>query len=321
MKCLITGINGFAGSYLAEHILKYTDNICGTVYPKNSTQNINHILNKIETAPCDLTIPHQIEHIIEKTRPERIFHLAAQGFVPLSWSDPLGTFQVNVMGTLYLLEAIKKYSPNARILIIGSGDEYDSINSNKPLTETIPLNPKNPYAVSKSCIDLLSAQLGQFYKLHIVRVRSFPHIGPRQSPNFVVSDFSRQIALIENNKQAPIIKVGNLESKRDFTDVRDIVKAYWLALEKGLPGEVYNISSEKTYSISEILKQLLSLTQTEIKIERDPDKLRIQDTNIKPGNSQKFRIQTGWRPEIPIEDTLKETLNWWRHEGINDNCT
>lgn len=318
MKCLITGINGFAGSYLAEHLLSHTSNLYGTIYPEDSTQNISHILNRIETIPCNLTIPEQIESIIKKTRPDRIFHLAAQGFVPLSWSDPLSTFQVNVLGTIYLLEAVKKYSPNAHMLIIGSGDEYGSVDGNKPITETTPLNPQNPYAVTKVCTDLLSAQLGQSYKLHIIRVRPFPHIGPRQSPNFVVSNFSRQIALIEKDKQAHIITVGNLESKRDFTDVRDMVKAYWLALEKGMPFEVYNLSSEKAYSIGEILKKLLSLTEAQIKINSDPDRFRIKDTYIKLGNSQKFRIQTGWKPEIPIEQTLKETLNWWREKTLTN---
>lgn len=309
MKCLITGVNGFVGSYLAEYLLEKKHKIIGTVYPKNSSQIAN-----VQTFPCDLANPNEIEDIIKQTKPEIIFHLAGQGYVPTSWEDPIGTFTINVLGALYLLEAVKKYTPESKILIIGSGDEYGSVDGNKPLTEETPLNPQNPYAITKTCADLLSAQLGKYYNLHIVRIRAFPHIGPRQSPNFVVSDFCKQIALIEKKKQPPIIKVGNIESKRDFTDVRDIVQAYLLAVEKCKSGEVYNISSEKAYSISEILKKLINLSKTDIKIESDSSKFRPQDTQIKLGNSRKFRNLTGWKPKIPIEQTLQETLDWWRKQ-------
>lgn len=312
MKCLITGINGFVGSYLAEHLLENTNNIYGTIYPKDSIQNIKHILNKAETIPCDLNTPTAIENIIKNIRPERIFHLAAQGFVPKSWSDPIGTFRINVLGTLHLLDSVKKYCPFAKMLIICSSDEYGIVNSTEPITETVPLNPQNPYAVTKTCIDFLSHQLAQYNNLHVIRVRPFPHIGPRQSASFVVSDFSKQIASIEKGIQKPIIKVGNLQSKRDFTDVRDMVKAYWLAIEKGQKEEVYNISSGKSYLIDEILKKLLSLTKTKIEIQQDPNKFRIKDESFKSGNNQKFRNQTGWKPEIPIEVTLRETLDYWR---------
>lgn len=313
-KCLITGVNGFVGSYLAEYLFKKNTEVTGTVYPKDSVQNLANIADKIQTFPCNLSSRKEIENIIKKAEPELIFHLAGQGYVPISWEDPISTFNVNVLGTLYLLEEIRRFSPKTKILIIGSGDEYGSISGSRPLTENTPLNPQNPYAVTKVCIDLMGAQLAKYYKLHIVRVRPFPHIGPRQSPNFVVSDFCRQIALIEKHKEPPIIRVGNLESKRDFTDVRDMVHAYWLAMEKGLPGEVYNISSGKAYSIGEILKKLINMSNAEIKIELDQTKLRPQDTHIKLGNSHKFRKLTGWEPKIPIKETLQETLDWWRKE-------
>lgn len=309
MRCLITGVNGFAGSYLAEYLLTKKFKIFGTVYPKNSPQ-----IDNVQTFPCDLSLPHEIGNIINETHPDIIFHLAAQGYVPFSWQDPIGTFNINLMGTLYLLDAVRKYSPEAKTLIIGSGDEYGEVNGDRPLIEETPLRPQNPYAVTKVCVDLMSAQVARYYNLNIVRVRPFPHIGPGQSPNFVVSDFTKQIALIEKHKQPPIIKVGNLESKRDFTDVRDMVYAYWLAIEKGEPGEVYNISSEKAYSIREILEKLIGLANTRIKIETDQSKLRPKDTEIKLGNSQKFRNLTGWQPRIPIEQTLQETLDWWREQ-------
>lgn len=304
MRCLITGINGFAGSWLAEYLAEKNIETAGTFYPKSPAQP--------NAFPCDLSIPHEIEEIVKKIRPDIIFHLAAQGYVPASWEDPAGTVKVNVLGTLYLLEALRKLSPDTKTLLIGSGDEYGFNDGNKPLTEDTPLSPQNPYAVTKVCIDLMGAQLARYHNLHIIRIRPFPHIGPRQSPNFAVSDFCRQIALIEKTKQPPVIKAGNIESRRDFTDVRDMVRAYWLAAEKGAPGEVYNISSEKAYSIKEMLKKLIAMAKTEIKIEIDASRLRPQDTIIKLGDSQKFRRLTGWRPEIPIEQTLRETLDWWR---------
>ena len=318
MKCLITGINGFAGSYLAEYILQIGEDISGTIYPENSVQNIKNILNKINALPCDITIPGQIENIINTVRPDCIFHLAGQSFVPLSWSKPIETFKANVFGTIYLLKAVKRFSEHARILIVGSGDEYGMVTGHTPVKETAPLNPQNPYALTKACADILGKQFGDLYNLKTIMVRPFPHIGPRQSANFVVSDFSKQIAMIEKGIQEPKIKTGNLDTKLDFTDVRDMVKAYWLAIEKCTPGNVYNISSGNLYSIKEILSYLLSQTSVEIKVESDPAKFRIHDTALKTADSQKFRTQTGWKPNIPIEETLKETLNWWRQKTLTD---
>lgn len=312
MNCLITGINGFAGSYLAEYLLEKKINVIGTIFPENANQNIFHILDKIKIFPCNLINPEGIESIIKNTTPDIIFHLAGQSNVHLSWQNPAGTFKINVLGTIYLLNAVKTYSPKSRILIVGSGDEYDFNGKNKSTNEETALIPKNPYALTKLCVDHLSSQLAKYYKLHIVRVRPFPHIGPRQTPNFVVSDFARQIAMIEKKRQAPVLKTGNLKSKRDFTDVRDMAAAYWLAINKGKNGEVYNISSEKVYSAKEILRRLLKMTDAKIKLETDLSKIRPQDTEMKHGSSQKFRKLTGWKPKVSINKTLEETLNWWR---------
>lgn len=314
MRFLITGINGFVGSYLAEYLLSKTNEVYGTVYPSQASENINHIINKLSLFDCDLSVHEEIEKVIIKAAPELIFHLAGQSNVPLSWENPVATVKVNILGTLYLLEAIKKHAPKSRVLIVGSGDEYGNITAKKPMREDTLLNPQNPYATTKMCAEIISAQYAMYNKLYIVRVRTFPHIGPRQSPNFVVSDFCRQIALIEKNKQHPIINVGNLTIKRDFTDVRDIVKAYWFAINKCSTQNVYNISSDRAYSINEILKKLLQQTKSKIKIKIDTKKMRMQDTPVKIGNSTKFRKATGWKPCINIDQTLKETLEWWRKQ-------
>jgi GDP-4-dehydro-6-deoxy-D-mannose reductase len=314
MKCLITGINGFVGSYLSEYLLKKNIEVYGTVYPANAIENISHLKHKIKLYSCNIINQKEITNIVKDSNPNIIFHLAGQANVPLSWQDPINTFNINVFGTIYLLNAIKEFSPKAKTLMVGSGDEYGHYRGKHLANENDPLNPQNPYAITKVCSDLLSWQLGDYYKLHVVRVRAFPHVGPRQAPNFVVSDFCRQIALIEKGKQPPIIKTGNIENKRSFTDVRDMVHAYWLAIKKGIPGEVYNISSEKIYTIREILNDLLKLTSQNIKIEPDPAKFRPHDTGIKDGNSKKFRNLTGWKPEISIKKTLEETLNWWRKQ-------
>lgn len=311
MKCLITGINGFVGGYLAEYLLNKTNQVFGTFYPKDLNKNIK---DPIQSFFCDLTIPQDIDKLIKEIKPEFIFHLAGQSFIPYSWDDPATTFKTNVLGPIYLLEAVKKHAQTAKILIVGSSDEYGSVNGSTNLSEDAPLNPDNPYGISKACADLLSHQLGKHNNLKIVRTRSFLHIGPGQSEKFVVSDFCKQIALIEKGEQPPVMKVGNLESKRDFTDVRDIVNAYWLALEKGIPGEVYNITSQNLLSIQELLDKLISMTDTKITVEIDPKKIRTTDTKLTMGDSTKFRTQTMWQPEIPIEKTLQDTLDWWRKQ-------
>jgi len=314
MKYLITGLNGFVGSYLAEQLIKENAKISGTIYPKNSIQNITHIINKIETLPCDLSSGNKIDAVIKKIKPDNIIHLAAQGYVPLSWSNPIETCKINILGTLYLLEAVKKHCHNTKILFVGSGDEYGISAYKNSITEKTPLTPHNPYSVSKTCADLLAEQIGKYNHLHIVRVRAFLHAGPKQSPDFVISNFSKQIALIEKGKQSPEIKVGDLKYTRDFTDVRDIASAYLLAIKKGENGAVYNISSGKVHNIREILNKLLNLTDKKIRISVDPERLRVQDHYIKNISSAKFRKVTGWRPEIPLNRTLEDTLNWWREQ-------
>jgi GDP-4-dehydro-6-deoxy-D-mannose reductase len=245
--------------------------------------------------------------------PERIFHLAAQSFVGSSFLAPQETLTTNIIGQLNILESIRSLKINPRTMIAGSSEEYGLVYENElPIKETNPLRPLSPYAVSKVSQDFLGYQYFKSYGLHVVRTRAFNHTGRRRGEPFVSSNFAKQIALIEKGKQEPVIHVGNLEAIRDFNDVRDIVKAYWLSLEKCEAGEVYNICTGKGYKIKEVLDILLSLSKVKVTLKEDPARLRPSDVPVLIGDSTKFRKVTGWKPEIPFEKTLKDLLNFWR---------
>ena len=319
-KILITGINGFVGSHLAEYIL---NNNLGQVYGsyrKNEDfSNIKEIRDKIELVECDITDSYGVDKTIAEIKPEYIFHLAAQAFVPSSWKSPIETMNTNIIGSLNLFEAIKNNNKNITIQIAGSSEEYGLVKKDEvPMTEDNPLRPLSPYGVSKVAMDLLGYQYYQSYGLKIVRTRAFNHEGPRRGEQYVTSNFAKQVALIEAGKQEPVLMVGNLEAKRDYTDVRDMVKAYWLAAEKGVPGEVYNIASGKAYKIQAIVDILKKLTKKDFEVKQDPKRLRPSDVQILLGDSTKFRKQTGWKPEIPFEKTMEDLLDYWR-EKISKN--
>ena len=233
--------------------------------------------------------------------------------MPNSLKDPKLTFDTNLYGALNLYQAIIELKFNPKILFVGSADEYGIVNENDlPIKEECPLRPMNPYSISKASADLLSYAYFKNYNLNIIRVRPFNHIGSRQSPEFVCSSFAKQIAEIEKGMKEPVIMVGNLEAKRDFTDVRDMVRAYWLALNKGEPGEVYNICSGRVIQIREFLNNLLKLSSKVIKIMADPKRIRSSDNPILQGDYSRFRRKTSWEPEIPLDETLRDTLEYWR---------
>jgi len=314
MKVLITGITGFAGSHLAEYLLKIGGiEIYGTRRWRSRMENVHHIKEKIKFVECDLRDYSSMIRAIEQTKPDRIFHLAAQSFVPTSWIVPSDTITTNINGNLYIFEACREAGINPLIQIACSSEEYGMVYENEvPIKETNPLRPLSPYAVSKVGQDMLSYQYYQSYKIPIIRTRGFNHSGPRRPSIFVCSDFARQIVDIEKGMRKPIIYVGNLDAVRDFTDVRDMVRAYWLALEKGEPGEVYNISTGRGYKIKELLDMLLSITKVKIEIQQDESRLRPSDVPLLIGDSSKFVKRTGWKPEIPFEKTLEDLLDYWR---------
>ncbi|MGH2794534.1 MAG: GDP-mannose 4,6-dehydratase, partial [Actinomycetota bacterium] len=244
---------------------------------------------------------------------ERIFHLAAQSFVAASWSAPAETLTTNVQCQVHLLEAVREANLDARIQVAGSSEEYGKVSEDElPIRETNALRPMSPYAVSKVAQDLMGFQYNQSYGTWIVRTRAFNHEGPRRGEVFVTSSFAKQIALAEAGRGEPVLNVGNLEAQRDFTDVRDVVKAYWLALEKCEPGEVYNIGSGRAWKISDVAEMLIGMAKVPIEIRQDPSRMRPSDVLVLQADTTRFRETTGWEPTIPFEQTLWDTLEYWR---------
>ena len=339
MKVLITGITGFAGSHLAEYCLTQEGvEVYGTCRWRSRLDNLqdlarqgklnNLVEERIETPPalaslarpeavnllqCELTDAYSVRNLIASVQPERIFHLAAQSFVLTSWNAPAETFQANVIGQINLFEAIRLVGINPRVHIAGSSEEYGLVHPHEvPMKETNPLRPLSPYAVSKVAQELLAWQYFRSYGLQTVVTRGFNHSGPRRGQVFSTSSFAKQIAEIEKGLRPPVIYVGDLESQRDWTDVRDMVRGYWLALEKGLPGEVYNIGSGVTRRIGDMLNILLSLSKNDIQIRQDPARLRPSDVKILWADITKFHQQTGWEPAIPFAQTMRDLLDYWR---------
>jgi len=315
MKVLVTGITGFAGSHLVDYILaqKKGVEIIGIHRWRSRTENVEHFLDKVRMVECDLRDASSVRDVMEEIKPDWIFHLAAQSFVPTSWTAPTESLTTNIIGQLNIFEAVKKLHIMPRIQIACSSEEYGMVYENElPIRETNPLRPLSPYAVSKVGQDMLGYQYYMSYKLPVLRTRGFNHEGPRRGPVFVCSDFAKQISDIEKGLRAPVIRVGNLEARRDFSDVRDVVRAYWLACEKAQPGEVYNICSGRAWTIREMLDMLLSMTKVKVKIEQDPARMRPSDVPVLLGDASRFRKQTGWEPEIPFEQTLRDLLEYWR---------
>ena len=315
MRVLITGITGFAGSHLAEFLIaKHPEvQVFGIVRWRSRMENILGIRDKIELYEADLKDMVSLEACLRHVKPDRIFHLAAQSFVPTSWKCPAETFAINATGQIHLFEALLSLKQSPLIQVAGSSEEYGRVFPDEvPMKETNPLRPLSPYAVSKVAQDLLGYQYFQSYGLPIVRTRGFNHTGPRRGEVFVTSTLAKQIAEIEKGVKEPVIQVGNLDAERDFNDVRDIVEAYWLSLEKGEPGEVYNIGSGVSRPIREVLDTLLSLSQVKVRVEVDPRRLRPSDVPILLADSSKFIARTGWKPRFPFRQTLSDLLDYWR---------
>ncbi len=312
MQALITGAGGFVGGHLCVYLLAHTDwGLVGTVYPHPAAAQPEDARLRLKFA--DLCDPESVQALFEEAQPDYIFHLAAQSFVPASFADPWDTLQNNIRAELNLLEAVRRSGREVRVLVIGSNEEYGAPRPGElPQTEESHLRPNNPYAVSKVTQDFLGLQYYLSYEVQVVRVRPFNHTGPGQSPRFVVPAFASQIARVEASQQEPMMKVGNLEAARDFTDVRDIVRGYHLATTQGEAGEVYNLASGRPQSIQGLLDMLLSYSSVEIRVERDPARYRPVDVPEVYGSAAKFHRLTGWEPEIPFEQTLRDTLEYWR---------
>jgi GDP-4-dehydro-6-deoxy-D-mannose reductase len=313
-RVLVTGVTGFAGSHLVDFMLDRGDvEIWGILRWRSRTENIEHFRDRIRLLECDLRDAESTRDALEQVKPDWIFHLAAQSYVPTSWNAPTESLTTNVLGQLHLFEGCRHAGLSPRIQIACSSEEYGMVHEDElPIKETNPLRPLSPYAVSKVTQDLLAYQYFMSYKTDVVRTRGFNHEGPRRGPVFVASDFAKQIADIERGMKPPVISVGNLDARRDFTDVRDMVRGYWLALEKGEPGEVYNLCSGKAWRIQEVLDLLLGMTKVKIEVKQDPKRLRPSDVPVLLGDHSKFTARTGWLPTIPFEKTLADMLEFWR---------
>lgn len=314
MRVLITGITGFVGSHLAEYALGRGDvEVFGTVRWRSRLDNVEHLEGKIEMIDCDLRDNVATRKVLQDVKPDYIFHLAAQSYVPTSWVAPAETLATNITAELNLLEGIRDLGLDSRIQVAGSSEEYGLVFEHEaPITEENPLRPLSPYAVSKVAQDFLAYQYHKSYGIHAVRTRAFNHTGPRRGQVFVTSNFSRQVAQIEKGKKEPVIEVGNLQARRDFSDVRDIVRGYWLSLEKGEPGEVYNLGSGKAITIKELLDLILSFSNIDIEVRQMPERMRPSDVELLVTDYSKFNKATGWKPEIPFEKTIKDLLDYWR---------
>ncbi len=314
MKCLVTGITGFAGSHLAEYLLSRGDcEVHGTMRWRSRTENITQFGNRITNHVCDIRDATAMYELIRDLKPDRIYHLAAQSFVPMSWVAPAETFTTNVIGQTNIFEAIRAVGCPTRVQIACSSEEYGMVLPEEtPIKETNPLRPLSPYAVSKVAQDLLGYQYFMSYGMKIVRTRGFNHTGPRRGDVFVTSNFAKQIVDVEKGRQAPVIHVGNLEAVRDFTDVRDTVVAYYLALERGKPGDVYNVATGKGYKVREMLDILLSFSKVKIETRQDPKRMRPSDVELLLGDATKLRTETGWEPKYKFEQTMKDLLDYWR---------
>lgn len=310
MKALIIGGAGFVGRYLIDHLTK--DLKWDVFVTKLDKETIDEKDCKVYN--LDILDLSKTKELIQDINPDYIFHLAAQSSVSVSWQNPNLTVDVNINGCINILEVVRSLKITPKILLVGSAEEYGKINDDADVVkESHSVNPSNIYAVTKACQNMIGKIYSDAYNMDIVMVRSFNHFGPKQAPIFVVSDFCKQVAEIEKNLKNPVIKVGNLAVFRDFTDVRDIVRAYSLLVQKGVKGETYNVGSGKAIEIKYILNLILEESQYKIKIEQDENKFRPVDIPVIQADISKITNTTGWQPQIDIKTTIRDTLNYWRN--------
>jgi GDP-4-dehydro-6-deoxy-D-mannose reductase len=314
MRVLITGITGFVGSHMADYALAQGAEVFGSSRWRSKTENIEHLRSRITLIESDLRDMSSVRALVETSSPSFVIHLAAQSFVGASWQAPAETLSTNIISQINLLEAIRGLKLSPRFLAVGSSEEYGLVCEDElPIRETNPLRPLSPYAVSKVAQDLLGYQYFKSYGLPIVRTRAFNHEGPRRGDVFVTSNFAKQIAEIEAGLCEPAVYVGDLRPRRDYSDVRDIVRGYWLVLHHGEAGEVYNLCSGRSWSIQHVLDFLLAQSTAKgIAVRVDPVRLRPSDVMVLEGDPSKIEKGTGWRAEIPFEQTLTDLLDYWR---------
>ena len=327
-KILITGITGMVGSHLLDYLVKNTDHeIVGISRWRSPLTNISShipIINegkRITLEHCDIRDSLGVNNLFSKYQFQYIFHLAAQSYPHVSFSNPIETYQTNIDGTENILNSTLKYSPKAIVHVCSSSEVFGRVPKEKvPIDEETSFHPASPYAISKCGTDLIGRYYAEAYGLNTQITRMFTHTGPRRGDVFMESTFAKQIALIENGYQEPIVKVGNLDSMRTIADVRDAIRAYWLLLNTSPePGQFYNIGGNKSLKVKEILEDLLNLsTNKNIEYKVDPKRLRPIDADLQIPNTSKFNKKTNWVPEISYKKTLEDLLNYWRKRVKNE---
>ncbi len=315
---LITGITGFAGSHLMDYILENTDyTVYGLKRMNSSLKNIKHALDRIHLIDGDLLDESSLINALKIAKPDQIYHLGALSWVTPSWNMPAVYMQTNAIGTINLLEAMRVVGNNARVLTSATPEEFGDVPLDMlPITEKTRIHPINPYAASKAAQDMVCMTYYASYNMDIVRTRAFNHEGPRRNVHGAIASFAYQIACIEAGLQEPVIKVGNLSATRNFTDIRDTVRAYFLAMEKGKSGELYLIGTDQIYTMEALLKKLITFSTKakEITIEVDPARVRPTELMTFIGDYTKFKTQTGWEMKYKIDETLQSVLDYWRGE-------
>jgi GDP-4-dehydro-6-deoxy-D-mannose reductase len=310
---LVTGASGFVGSHLVAYLRSEHPEVEVHGLERQHGAAPEGLPPGVRSAQADLDDPAAVDAAIAEVRPDRVVHLAGQSSVQHSWRDPGGTLRTNVMGLVHVVEALQRHAPKARLLVVGSADEYGVVApADLPLREDRPLRPSSPYAVSKAAQGLLALQYAAASGLSVVVTRTFPHTGPRRGEAFAESSFARQIVEIEAHLRPAVLKVGNLEAIRDFSDVRDVVRAYWALLEQGRSGEVYNVCSGRGYRIHELLERLISIAGVAVAVEVESERLRPVDVPALVGDPGKLKEATGWAPRISLETTLRDLLEDWR---------
>jgi GDP-4-dehydro-6-deoxy-D-mannose reductase len=319
MRVLITGITGLVGSHLADYLLSLGEiEVIGFKRWRADDRTIRHLRGRVRLIEGDIEDAFSVATAIEQVQPDRIYHLAAQSYPSESWAAPVTTLQANVTGTVHLLEAVRRFAPSAQVHIAGSSASYGLIRPDEvPIVEDRPLRPLSPYGVSKAAQEMLGYQYAHNYGMRVYVTRSFNHIGARQDSRTAAQTFARQIAEAEIGLCPPVIAVGNLEPRRDFLDVEDAVRGLWLLLDRGTPGEIYNLCSGQAPQIRDLLDIYLSLARIPVEVQVDPQRLRPADELILLGDNSRLRRDTGWEPRVPLHESLRRILDFWR-ERLRD---
>lgn len=319
MKVLITGIGGFAGSHLADYIIRTTDaSVYGILRDLEKDDNLKQLGDAVQLSTCEITDFQSVFKVIKEVKPDIIFHVAGQAFVPSSFEHAAETFKTNVIGTINIFEAVKASEIAPRIVVVTSGEVYGETFGLPALhTEQSIPQPVNPYAASKTSVDYIAQTYKKYEGLNIVVARPFNHTGPRQKPNFVCSSLARQIVTLRRENAPLVLRVGNIKARRDFTDVRDIARGYWMLSQiDNKHNFIFNLCSGRIFAIDEIIRMFEGIVGEKFTLNVEPKRLRGYDIQLLAGNASAIEHSTGWKAEIPLQQTLTDLLEYWNHKEL-----